>query len=205
MPLDVNKLEPLKGKFTSNLWENSYIDLPLTLFYSIEIPLKPFDSGHSYVDQPISTSIVIEWIKFFDSETRQNVGNWKSFVGNEYLISYDDDTGEGSIYLGTEHCQFDSKIHFLSLAETTFDIELTLNANFNTETTNLDRKSEFKIRAQIDYLGLLLYENASLPTFSNVAEPMSIISHFVDETFYDSELDNYQLSNLECKILRPIP
>ena len=203
MPLDVRDIKPLRGKLTSNLSENSHIGLPLTLFYSIEIPLEPFDSGHTYVDQPTSTSIVIEWIKFINTVTGQNERNWKDLAGNKYLISYDNDTGEGSIYLGSEHCQFNSLFRFLSLTDTTFDIELTLAVEFNIEANNLDENGQFSIKAQVDYEGLLLYDNNSLPTFSKFNEPMTIISDFVDETAYEPELTNYDNPHVQWRQLRP--
>jgi len=204
MPLDIKDIKPLRGKLTSNLWENSHIGLPLTLFYSIEIPLEPFNSGHTYVDQPISTSIIIEWIKFINSTTGQNERNWKALTRNEYLISYEDDTAEGSIYLGTEHCQFNSLIRFLSLTDTTFDIELTLAVEFNIEADKLDENGQFTIKTQVDYEGLLLYDNNLLPTFSNINEPMNIISDFVDKTVYEPRLTNYENPHVQWRQLRPI-
>ncbi|MBX3255352.1 MAG: hypothetical protein KF862_14520 [Chitinophagaceae bacterium] len=203
MPLDTKDIRPLKGLFTSNLWENSHIGLPLTLFYSIEIPLEPFDSGHAYVEQPTSTSIVIEWIKFLNPATGQNEANWKNLVGNEYLISYDDDTGEGSIYLGSEHCQFNSTIRFLSLTGTTFDIELSLAVDFNIETINLNQNGQFSIKVPVDYQGLLLYDNNSLPTFSKTSEPMTLISNFVDKTSYEPELKMYENPHIQWRQLKP--
>lgn len=203
MPLDVRAIKPLKGQLTSNLWENSHIGLPLTLFYSIEIPLEPFDSGHTYVDQPTSTSIVIEWIKFLNPVTGQNEKDWRALAGKEYLVSYEDDTGEGSIYLGSEHCQFNSLIRFLSLTDTTFDIELTLGVNFNIDTEGLDDNGQFTIKARADYEGLLLYDNNSLPSFSKFNEPMTIISDFVDKTAYEPKLTNYENPQVQWRQLRP--
>jgi hypothetical protein len=203
MLLDIKDIKPLRGKLTSNLWENSQIGLPLTLFYSIEIPLEPFDSGHTYVDQPTSTSIVIEWIKFISPSTGQNERNWKALAGSEYLISYEDNTGEGSIYLGSEHCQLNSIIRFLSLNDITFDIELTLAVDFNIEAINLDSNGQFTIKTQVDYEGLLLYDNNSLPTFSTTNEPMSIVSDFIDKTVYEPELTIYENPHVQWRQLRP--
>jgi hypothetical protein len=203
MPLDVRDIKPLKGQLTANLWENSHIGLPLTLFYSIEIPLEPFDSGHTYVDQPTTTSIVMEWIKFLNPATGQNEKNWRALAGKEYLISYEDGTGEGSIYLGSEHCQFNSFIRFVSLTDKTFDIELALRVDFNIETANLDENGQFAIKTQVEYQGLLLYDNASLPTFSKTSEPMTIISNLVDKTAYEPELMKYDNPHVQWRQLRP--
>jgi len=202
MPLDVKQIKPQKGEFTCNLWENSHIGLPLTLFYSIEIPLEPFDSGHDYVEQPATTSIVIEWLKFFDPVTGQNERNWKYLLGREFLITFEDETGEGSIYLGTEHCQFNSLIKFLSISGTTFEIELTLNVAFNIETINLE-EGQFTIKTKLDFQGLLLYDNVSLPTVAITENPMILIANFIDTESYQPDLINYDNPHVHWRQLKP--
>ena len=153
MPLDIHEIKPLKGQLSSNLFENESIGLPLTLFFTIEIPLEAFDSGHDYVEQPTSTSIVMEWIRFVDPGAGKPETDWKNLTGKEYEISYEEDTGEGSIYLGSEHCPFNSRIRFLSLSGRTFDIEITLTVDFNIDTIHLDDDGGFTIRTELDYTG----------------------------------------------------
>ena len=203
MPLDINKIQPQKGIFSCNLWENSHIGLPLTLFYSIEIPLLPFDTGHDYVDQPASTSIMMEWLKFTNPTTGQNEANWRSLTGKEFLISYEGDTGEGSIYLGSEHCQFNSRIKFLSLHGTTFDIELTLNVAFNIDTINLADNGEFTINTQVDFKGLLLYDNKSLPTVATTKNEIELIGNFIDIDAYQANLTLYDNPHVKWRQLIP--
>ena len=164
MPLNIRDIEPINGQMSCNLWENSHINLPLTLYYSIEIPLQPFNSGHDYVDQPTDTSIKIEWITFSDAQNGQQEHNWKNLVGKQFNLSYDDETAEGSIYLGTEHCKFNSQINFLSLNGTTFDIELKMAVDFNIETFNLDEDGHVKIKTKVDYDGIRIF-HTQLPTF----------------------------------------
>lgn len=204
MPLDINKIQPQKGTFSCNFWENDYTGLPLTLFYAIEIPLAPFDTGHDYVTQPASTSIVMEWLKLANPATNANEKNWKNLAGKEFSISYEDGTGEGSIYLGTEHCPFNSTIRFTALNNTTFDIEITLKVDFNIETLNLGSDGKFKINTQVDFKGLLLYDNNSLPAFANTDKPMEIIEKFIDKEAYRSQLTDYDNPHVKWRLLKPL-
>ncbi|HRG91698.1 MAG TPA: hypothetical protein PLZ10_02060 [Chitinophagaceae bacterium] len=205
MPLDIHKIQPQKGEFSCNLWENAHIGLPLTLFYSIEIPILPFDTGQNYVDQPASTSIMMEWLKFANPITESNEKNWKNLTGKEFEITYEDGTGEGSIYLGNEHCQFNSRIKFLDLQDTTFDILLTLHVAFNIDTINLPENGEFIIATQVEFKGLLLYDNQSLPTVALTQNEIELISGFIDITTYQSQLTNYNNPHVHWRQLKPRP
>ena len=185
-----------------NLWENSHINLPLTVYYSIEIPLQPFNSGHDYVDQPTSTSIMLEWIIFNDGQNGHQERNWKNLAGRQFNLSYDDENAEGSIYLGTEHCQFNSQITFLSLNGTTFDIELKMAVDFNIETSNLDADGFMKIKTQVDYDGLRIY-HTQLPTFQKADNQLALIGKFVDLSVYQTDLTQFDNTNVDWKHLKP--
>ena len=203
MTLDIQDIKPEKGTLKCNLWENSNIELPLTLYYSIEIPLEPFNSGHDYVRQPVKTNIGIDWIKFSDKSNLQNERNWKSLVGQTFTLSYNDESAEGSIYLGSEHCQFNSQITFLSLSGTVFEIELVLNVDFNIDTVNLPENGNFAIKTQLDFQGLLLYPDSSLPTIASAKDVMTILSNFIDMSSYNQNFDNYDNPNVKWRQLKP--
>ncbi len=87
MTLNIKDIQPRKGQMSCNLWENSTINLPLALYYAIEIPLQPFDSGHDYADQPTNTSIMLEWAKFIDQATGRQEANWKNLVDRQFTLS----------------------------------------------------------------------------------------------------------------------
>jgi hypothetical protein len=203
MPLNVSDIRTQKGEFSCNLWENENIDLPLTLFYSIEIPLHPFDTGHDYVSQPTSTSISIDWIKFLDPRTGENIRDWRDLLGKEFFIVDEDGGGQGTIYLGTEHCPFNSKIKFLSLSGVTFDVELTLKVAFNIEAIGLDEDGQFVVNAQISFEGLHLYDNDSLPTFSKLKKPLELISDFINLDAFEPELRPYDNPHVDWRQLKP--
>ncbi len=203
MSLDIKQIIPLVGKFKCNLFENANIDLPLTLYYSMEIPIQTFNSGHDYVTQPVDTSFGIEWIRFIDKTNELQENNWTNLLGKEFELSYDNETAEGSIYLGTEHCQFNSVIKFLSLKDTTFDVELEMAIDFNIDTLNLNESGFVKIKTQIDFEGLVLYDSSLLPSFENQANPLDILGRFIDLNVYQPALTKYEIPNVDWKQLKP--
>ena len=202
MTLNIKDIQPIRGKMSCILWENSHINLPLTLYYSIEIPIQPFNSGHDYVDQPTDTTIMIEWAIFRDGQNEHQERNWKNLVGRQFNLSYDDETAEGSIYLGTEHCQFNSEINFLSLNGTTFDIELKMAVDFNIETSNLDADGLVKIRTQLDFDGLRLY-HTQLPTFQKSDNQLDLSGQSIDLSVYQTELTQFDNKTVDWKHLKP--
>ena len=202
MTLNIKDIQPLKGQMSCNLWENPNINLPLTLYYSIEIPLKPFNSGHDYVDQPTETSIMLEWLNFGNNTNGKQETNWKNLVGRQFTLSYDDKTAEGSIYLGTEHCQINSQIKFLSLTGTTFDIELRMAIDFNIETSNLDADGLLKMKTQVDYDGLRIY-HTQLPSFQKAGNQLALIANFVNLDVYQSEITPFDNEDVNWKHLKP--
>lgn len=203
MKLDILDIKPQKGTLRCNLWENENIGLPLTLFYSIEIPLKPFNSGHIYVPQPTKTDINIDWVNFSHRPDQQNQPNWKNLARQTFRLSYEEENAEGSIYLGTEHCPFNSVITFISLDKTVFEIELILDVDFNIETKNLEKDGKFTIKTQLDFEGFLLYPNSSLPTIPDGIDPLTLISGFIDTTVYQDKFDDYDKPNLNWRHLKP--
>ena len=202
MPLDTRKIKPLKGKISCALWENSFIGLPLSLYYSIEIPVEPFDTGHDYVDQPSDTSFVIEWIKF-SGEKGEQEKNWKNLTGRKFSLSYGDSNAEGSIYLGSEHCQFNSIVKFNKLNGVVFDVDLNMSIDFNIDTINLPNDAILRIATTVEFEGFNLYPPEMLPSFLTQGEPMHLIQEFIDPTVYDSNLKPVAIGQTQWQRLSP--
>ena len=203
MPFDIKEVRPLPGAMHCILWENSYTNLPLSLFYSIEIPLQPLNTGHEYVDQPTETSFVIEWIRFEDKQKREQERNWKNLLGREFFLSYNDQNAEGSIYLGSEHCQFNCSIKFNNLNETVFDIELAMDIDFNTATMHLLDVRLSKIGVSLEYEGLKLLPPEMLPSFENEKDPLTHIRRFIDTSVYENVLIPEGIDETRWKRLKP--
>ena len=96
-----NKTKTLNGTLEKYWFANKNIGLTKTLFHKIIIPLKPFDSGIEYEQQPVDTSLIIEWLNL-DLENPKNLNgiNIKSDKTSEF---------DASIYIGNTHNPFDIK------------------------------------------------------------------------------------------------
>lgn len=204
MELNIKDIQPLNGYMNCYLFENPHNDLPLRLYYMVEIPIHPFNTGHEYVNQPFSTKFIIDWIIFNDEKNRVQERNWKNLVGKTFNLSYENQNAEGTIYLGTEHCQLNTEMHFLSLSETTFDVELKMDINFNIKTKNLDSDKRVKIKTQVDFEGLKVCHN-KLPTFQKAISKMALTKKFVDLSVYQTEFRDFKTKHDNCKFLDVMP
>ncbi|WP_276483532.1 hypothetical protein [Paraflavitalea pollutisoli] len=204
MPLDVEDINPLAGQMSCKLWENHHINLPLSLYYSMDIPLAPFNSGHDYVEQPTVTSFIIDWMILKDQFGGRQESNWKNLVNKQFSLSYEDGTAQGTIYLGFEHQQFNSEVKFLSLNGTTFDIELRIAPEFDMETVNLDADGFLTLRCAVNFDGLQVY-HTQLPTLQKAPDQLSLIGKFVDLGVYQANLERFENNHVDWKHLKPKP
>lgn len=90
-----NKTEALPARIESYWFENDNIGLKNTLFNRVYIPLKPFDSGLDYEDQPVETEIVLEWYKLELADPAKLDG--LDLNHDNYADA------EGSVYIGGAH------------------------------------------------------------------------------------------------------
>lgn len=205
MPLDARNIKPLKGTMYCFLWENASVGLPLKLYYHIDIPLEPFDTGHEGVAKPEPTGLDIGFIKWQTANKPQE-GNWRNLVGNEYKLSslMPVETGAGSIWLGYEHCPFDSVIRFQSLSGTTFHIAIELDIDFNVEVVNLPASGQITLSAQLEFEGFKLFEGNTLPTVAAAGDPLQLAGTFLDTSVYEPYLSTITgRSPANWRLLKP--
>src|SRR4030088_2885308 len=95
MPID---LVPTSGRMTARVFENTFTRLPPTLFFDIEIFLKPFEFEEDVEVEIVNTSVRLDFIKF-------QVPDWRDLAGQEFHFPKNPQSGyiDGSIYLGGAH------------------------------------------------------------------------------------------------------
>jgi hypothetical protein len=89
------KTEAEKGSAEKYWFENQLTGLKRTLFHRVYIPLKPFDSGLDYEEQPVKTTIIMEWLNLNLPDPND--------LDNLFLKSTQEDEMEVSIYIGGAH------------------------------------------------------------------------------------------------------
>jgi len=134
------KTVALEGRIESYWFENKYIDLPLTLFHRIYIPLKEFDSGLDWEEQPLSTQIVFEWydLKLVEPEMLDGLN----------LSSKNYPSAEATVYVGSAHNWCD--VISLQVKEEQlnhFWMSGSLDINFENEGVAMNEKYSFETTA----------------------------------------------------------
>ena len=121
-----NKTQVEKGTVEKYWFENKHIGLENTLFHRIIFPLKPFDSGLEYEQQPLDTCLVIEFLRL-DLQNPNELGG--------LIITTDKDSNnDASVYVGNAHNPFDiNKLTFNKIGENIYSVEGEIEVLFEHE------------------------------------------------------------------------
>jgi hypothetical protein len=132
-----NKTQAEKGTVEKYWFENEHIGLENTLFHRIIIPLKPFDSGLDYEQQPLDTWLVIEFLKL-------DLANPNELDGLVITTDKDSDN-DASVYVGSAHNQFDiNKLTFNKASENIYNVEGEIEVLFEHEMVAKNELFHFK-------------------------------------------------------------
>jgi len=175
--IPVELCKPKPGTMQARLFSNYHIKLPVTLFYDIEIPLEPFDSGLDYEKQPCKTSFNLNFIKF-------PVRDWQDFAGQEFELTQDD--SEGGIYVGDHSPVYINSIKFERLSSFWFKIDCKLFCDFEYE--NVGQSETIELSAEIEFKGLQVNKDILEPFApDDLANIQQIIDKFVSPDVYESQ------------------
>lgn len=121
-----NKTQAEKGTVEKYWFENENIGLKRTLFHRISIPLKPFDSGLEYEQQPLETCLFVDFLKL-------DLPNPNELDG--LVITTDKDSeNDASVYVGSAHNPFDiNKLTFNKIDENIYNAEGEIEIIFEHE------------------------------------------------------------------------
>ena len=143
---NLKKLIPEKAILSSFFFENSFLDIPKTLFYKIEISLKPF----IIEEETVETSIVLGFINLKISELKE-VEN-RTF---HFPINPEKGYIDSSIYLFDVHNPFDVKqITFATFKDNIIEATFLFNIDFEFEGTDYQNinDAEMTVSLQIGQL-----------------------------------------------------
>ncbi|MPW27719.1 hypothetical protein F9L16_01730 [Agarivorans sp. B2Z047] len=137
-----DKTEALEGIIESYWFENESIGLINTLFHRFTIPLKPFESGFEYDEQPLETEIVLDWYALGLDKPEELDGLNIAENSNE--------DAEGSVYVGCAHNSVVVKKLALSRLEAgNFNAEGELHIEFENE--GVGNNEIFKFSTTLKY------------------------------------------------------
>jgi hypothetical protein len=146
--IPTDRFKPKRGSMHAFVFENRSINLAPTLFYSIDIPLKPFSSGLDHESQPVKTSFSLEFIRI-------PVVDWRRLDRQSFEIAQDD--CDGSIYVGSAHNPVNiNQIRFKRAGNFMFRIDCTLFCDFESEGVADDAQVELSADIKFEGLRVLL-------------------------------------------------
>lgn len=134
--IPASALQALAGAMRARIYQNQHIGIPPTLFYDIDIPLAPFDSGLDYEDQPVDTSLSMEFLHFSERD-------WRHLEGQAFRIG----AGEldGSIYLGLAHNPIEvNRMRFTARNGLLFDVDCDVTCCFEHEKIAKNARVQFR-------------------------------------------------------------
>ena len=138
---NLKKLIPENAIITSFFFKNSFLDIPKTLYYKIEIGLKPF----IIEGETVETSIVLGFIDLKISELKE-IEN-KTF---HFPINPEKGYIDGSIYLFDVHNPFDVKqITFGKFKDNLIETTFLFNIDFEFEGTEYQNINDVKMKANL--------------------------------------------------------
>ena len=133
-----------RGAMQAQITQNRLIGLAPTLFYTITIPLEPFDSGFEWDEQPLHTAFRLDFIEL-------PVKDWRTLAGRIFAVP--PDKSDGSIYVGTAHNPVDIRhLAFTRRSGTVLHIHCILFCDFEAEM--LADNTLVELRTEVEFKGL---------------------------------------------------
>lgn len=139
------KVRPLIGRIEHYWFENEHIGLKPTRFHRIEIPFEPFDSGLTYVEQPETTSLVVDWL-VLDIEDPAKLDGVNVSAASAPKM-------EASIYLGAAHNWFRISALAISGNGVDFLFSVLCEGIVEFENEGVAKNEPFRLVAQAKYVG----------------------------------------------------
>ena len=175
----VKILKPVTGTLNALIFENTFIDLPKTLFFQIEIPLEPIDLtkiGSENESENYNTSFRLDGIKL-DIKNLQELEN-KTFT---FSINPEEGYIDGSIYLFDVHNIVDvTSITFGKFKNQVLPLKIILRIDFELEGTGYATTEYLDYETELALGELLIATDILQPVRKNLKNAKSLVQQFID-------------------------
>jgi hypothetical protein len=180
----VEILMPLEGTLNAIIFENSFINLPKTLFFKIKIPLQPIDMAklcEDITDKNYQTSFHLDLIKL-DIRSLQELENRTFTFPLNPEIGYID----GSVYLFDVHNIVDAtRLTFGEFKNQKIPLKTTLRIDFELEGTGYATTKYLDFETELN-LGELSIATDILPPISeNFENAKAFVQQYIDIENFD--------------------
>jgi hypothetical protein len=180
----VKILKPLEGTLNAIIFENSFINLPKTLFFKIEIPLQAIDMSkiaEDITNKNYQTSFQLNWIKL-DVRSLQELEN-KTFT---FPINPDEGYIDGSIYLFDVHNIIDAtSISFGKFNNQKIPIKTVLRIDFELEGTGYTTTKYLDFETELNLGEISIPTDILPPNTENFENAKALVAQFIEIESFD--------------------
>lgn len=180
----VEILKPLKATINALIFENTFINLPKTLFFQIEIPLEPITMaklGDENRGENHETSFRLESIKLA-------IRNIQELENKTFTFPINPEEGfiDGSIYLFDVHNLVDTtQITFGKFKNQKVFIKIKLRIDFEMEGTDYATTKYLDFEIELSLGELLITSDLLQPTKENLQNAKSLVQQFIEIEHFD--------------------
>jgi len=172
IPTELFQSKP--GTMNGFIFANPNIGLAPTLFYTIRIPLRPFDSGIDYEDQPVETEFSLEWLVL-------PVRDWRELSNKSFDLSSDEQ--DCSIYLGCAHNPVEIRsLRFNRTGSLLLQAQCTLFCDFEFE--GVGKSATLEVTVDLAFEGLAA-ESSIINPHADEKGIRDKLAQFVEPVAYD--------------------
>lgn len=167
-PFDYNLIVPKGGKIAGLIFANDHVNIPMTLFYSIEVELKTFEIDNEITD----TSFVLDFIDF-------KVKDLRELENKIFDFPFHPEAGyiDASVYMLWTH-------HPLAVSKITFGkidngyISVSINYNIEYLHSNVQDLAFRTLSTTLKLDKLSIYSEILEPTQDNLANAIELMAKF---------------------------
>lgn len=177
-------LEPLQGTLNAMIFENSFINLPKTLFFKIEVPLKLIDMSklcEDIVDKNYQTSFQLDWIKLA-------LGSLQELENKMFTFPINPEEGyiDGSIYLFDVHNIVDTiSLSFGEFKNQKITLKINQRIDFELEGTGYATTKYLDFETELNLGELSIPTDILTPNAENFENAKALVLQFIEMKSFD--------------------
>ncbi len=137
------ELLPEAGELRSTVFENEHAGISRSVFFSIVIPITPFN----FEGETVETSVRLDFIDF-------GVTDWRLLSDKSFVFPVNPEEGyiDGSMYLGHAHNPADvTRIAFCGFRESSVEADFDITFDFTYEGPSKLGKPSFTWRVVLNF------------------------------------------------------
>lgn len=187
MPFPVHRLRPIKAEIWAVLFENSYANVPLGVYWSLAIRFERFE----YFEQQIGCCLSADWI-------RLPVRNWRALENRS--ICGDFNQVEASFYTGEHDPAVYSMVRLGTRRGTCFDLEWESIVNYpGFDPSDADPRLRVATSTQAEFEGVLVPMDMIASATDSCERAAELLSPFLElSAFGRPELRTNEFGAKSC-------